>query len=274
MSVIVEAITELLEFGFGWLWPKPSKPEAGQVVTLALSPKAAPTLLAAPEVPKAITNGTALFATKAFVVVPLARVWHRPVLTFDGEVTHLPYATPVELLGYEGRFAHVRYHSQVGWLLKDELVTKTSEIFPEFNTGEIYSANHPETKKLRTLLADEFAAAELYLPLQDVELVTYELLQKGKSLPWDQVRPRMAGSWQNILKGKPTVQIGINPKTGSVLEFINHEGSGFVGYVEAVSVDETITIAGIGRLIAGEYRKEVLPKVVWQEWRPVFIQII
>ena len=277
MTALLEAVKDLLEFGFGWMWPKTVSNSLGDVSTVETLPlilNAPETKVAIPEVSLTTGAGTALMATKAFVSVREVRVWLRPVITFDGEMVHLPYATTLELLGFEGRFAHVRKDDLVGWVLKDEVTTIVSEIFPEFNTGEIYSANHPETKKIRTLLKDEFAAKELYLPLQDVELVSYELQQKGKRIPWDLTRPRLAGSWQNLLKGKLTVTIGISPKTGSIIEFVHNDGTGFVGYVEAVSVDETITFSGIGRLIAGEYRQEVIPKVVWQEWRPVFIQLI
>lgn len=278
MTALLAAIQELIEFGFGWLWPRPlTVPPATELKTeqsKVLLPAPKPPVALPAETPVETKVGTALVAAAAFVAAPQVRVWQRPVMTFDGQVIHLPYATPLKLLGYEGRFAQVSKDEQVGWVLKDEITTDTNEIFPQFNTGEIYSANHPETKKIRRLLLDEFAAQELFLPLQDVELVTYFLYQKGLTIPWDAVRPRIAGNWQNILKGKPTVSIGISPKTGSIMEFIYDDGTGFVGYVESVTVDESITVAGVGRLIAGEFRRETVPRVVWQEWRPVFIQLI
>jgi hypothetical protein len=278
MTALLAAVQELLEFGFGWLWSRPVavplEAEMKAELPKVLLPAPKPPVALPPEVQVETKVGTALVAASALVAVPMVRVWQRPVMTFDGEVIHLPYATPLKLLGYEGRFAQISKDEQVGWVLKDEITTDTNEIFPQFNTGEIYSANHPETKKIRRLLKDEFAAQELFLPLQDVELVSYLLYRKGLLIPWDAVRPRIAGTWQNILKGKPTVSIGISPKTGSIMEFIYDDGTGFVGYVEAVTVDESITVSGIGRLIAGEFRREVLPRVVWQEWRPVFIQLI
>jgi hypothetical protein len=278
MTVFFSAVHDLLEFGFGWLWQKAdAEPLLSAEVTHLLAPMPARSQLpeSVTKVPTAVslTPSTPL-NHPAYITKTQVRVWQRPVLTFDGEVSHLPFAARVELVGFEGRFAEIRYNGARGFVLKDEVTAVATELFPQFNVGEIYSANHPETKKLRRLQNDEFAARELYLPLQDVEFVSFELGRQHKSLPWGAVRPRIAGTWQNILKGKPTIQISITPKTGSILEFAREDGTGFVGLVESVGVDETITMTGVGRLIDGEYRREILQKAVWQEWRPVFIYIV
>jgi len=285
MKVLIAAIQELLEFAWGEFFSTVADRAPDQVASLPELP--------APQKIVSVSNvrpvpyqeqglvrsevvaqkSLPLHGVVGFVTVPLQRVWVRPVFTFDGDVWHIPYATRVEILGYEGRFAEIRCEGRHGWVLKDEISTIDSELFPTFNTGEIYSANHPETKKLRRLRGDEFAGRELYLPLQNVEYVTYELARHGQRLSFGDARPRLAGNWQNLLKGKAGVVMSIDPHTGSLIEYLREDGVGFVGYVEAVLVDETIVVSGIGRLIAGEFRRETITKAAWMEWRPVFIQV-
>jgi hypothetical protein len=208
-----------------------------------------------------------------YVVVPEAAVFYRPVLTYDGVLTRVPYATGLSVLGYEGRFARVVVEDRTGFVLKDDITEQKKDIFPEFLSEEIYSNNHPDTKKVRTLLQDEFFAAPLYLPLQTVEFVVYRLRCEGRDISWPSERPRLAGRWQTILKGRSGIQIGVMPKTGAIMEFTKPDGTGFVGYTKAVHVDDTIVLQGVGRLIEGEYREEIITKEVWHEWRPVWISV-
>ncbi len=244
--------------------PLSSVPSSGNPVVKAKQP---PT--PASYAPAVVTNE----GTEAFVTVEKAQVFNRPVFTYDGVIKKLSYAAKVSVLGYEGRFARIFLGDATGWILKDEISSHAEDVLPKLHQAEIYSANHPDTQKLRKLIEDEFFAAELFLPLQAVEFVTYKLFQAKHKIVWPGVRPRMAGSWQNILKGQLGIQIGVLPKTGAIIEFTKADGVGFVGYTKAVHIDETIIIEGVGRLIEGEYREELMSKVEWQEWRPVWIAV-
>ncbi len=219
------------------------------------------------------TNVDGLYGDAAYVLTPEAKAFHRAVWTFDGVVKSFPYAASVTVLGFEGRFARIVNDAGTLFILKDELTTHKEEVFADFHTGEIYSANHPDTKKVRRLLRDEFFAAELCMPLQAVEFVMYRLFVAGRTIAWKSTRPRLAGQWQNLLKGQMGIQIGIMPKTGAIFEYTKPDGSGFLGYTKAVHVDDSIVIEGIGRMIEGEYREEVLTKETWQELRPVWIAV-
>jgi hypothetical protein len=282
------AVKDLLEFAFAFFGSSRTSSEfvLMEDIKALPTPKVVPFLtegssqtgVESMEALVSATHQTLFVGTKealdgGFINVSEARVWVRPLLTFDGESSHLAYGTPVEVLGYEGRFAQIRGGSHTGWILKDEITQNKSDLYPIFNTGEIYSANHPETKKLRALLKDEFSARDLYLPLQDVEFVSYQLFCRSQKINWSDRRPRLAGSWQNILKGAPHLLMGIAPKANSIIEFVKEDGVGFVGFVEEVSKDDSLTLVGFGRLIEGEYRKEIVEKLKWQEWRPVFIQL-
>lgn len=214
-----------------------------------------------------------LYGESAYVQVREAKAFHRAVWTFDGVVKVLPYAALVTILGFEGRFARIAHEEGSLFVLKDELTLHQEDIFAEFHNGEIYSANHPDTKKVRELLRDEFFTIELCMPLLAVEFVMYRLLLAGRRIIWSSTRPRQAGQWQNLLKGKLGIQIGVLPKAGALIEYTKPDGTGFIGFTKAVHVNDAIVIEGVGRMIEGEYREELLPKEVWHELRPVFIAV-
>jgi len=200
-------------------------------------------------------------------------VFNRPVLSYDGVLVKLPYATVTQVFAYEGRFARIAFEESTGWVLKDELTAQVSEVLPELASGAIYTDDDPETQKLRKYIEDEFFTNELFLPLQASEFVAYQLKKHGLNIEWPAIRPRLAGLWQNILKGKTGIKIGLVPKTGAIIEYNNDDGTGFVGYTKAVKVDESIIIEGVGRQVVGEYREELIEKNQWQNWRPVWISV-
>jgi hypothetical protein len=210
---------------------------------------------------------------KAYIFTSVANVFTRPVLIHDGVFLKLPYATPVEILAYEGRFARVSVSDRSGFILKDEITTNYLDVLPEFHNDEIYTANHPDTKKLRKLIGDEFFTSEMFMPLQSVEFLFYRLASVGRKIVWPEVRPRLAGTWQNLLKGRLGIQIGVVPKAGAIIEYNKSDGTGFVGFTKSVHVDETILIEGVGRLIEGEFKEETISKEEWHEWRPIWIAV-
>jgi hypothetical protein len=250
---------------------------------LTLPPLATPTLLEQnTKPPHSFAKEVILLPSKeimgnegsvAFIKNKEARVFQRPVFSYDGVIQKIPYATKVSIIGYEGRFARITLGEGSGFVLKDSLTEHEAEVLPELLPAEIYSANHPDTHILRKYINDEFFTTELFLPLQSIEYVTFVLWRMGRKISWPEVRPRLAGNWQNILKGQLGIHIGVMPKTGSIVEYSKVDGSGWVGYTKAVHVDESIVIQGVGRLIEGEYREEHITKAEWQEWRPIWITV-
>ncbi len=222
---------------------------------------------------KSLNEINSQYGEKFYVAVSSSCLFIRPVWTFDGVIKKIAYSTAVSVLGYEGRFARVSVHDKFGFILKDELTSSQEDIFPSLHTGEIYSSNHPDTKRVRKIIDDKFFTTELFMPLQSIEFVTFRILLEGRNITWPDIRPRLAGSWQNILRGNLGIQISISPKTGAIIEYTKPDGTGFVGYTKSVHVDESIVVEGVGRLIDGEYREEAISKEEWQEWRPVWIQV-
>ena len=210
---------------------------------------------------------------KYYITASVGLVFNRPVLSYDGVLEKLPYAAVVRVVAYEGRFARIVLGDSTGWVLKDVLTSQAGDVVPELVSGKVYTEDSLEIQKLRKYIEDEFFTTELFLPLQSTEFVTYQLKKHGLKIEWPAVRPRTAGSWQNILKGKNGIRIGLVPKTGAIIEYSNDDGTGFVGYTKAVKVDESIVIEGVGRQVVGEYREELIEKSEWQNWRPVWISV-
>lgn len=231
-------------------------------------------LLPAEKKVEMISAAVGLKDERAYVAVSVASVFNRPVMSFDGVVQKLSFAEPIEISEYEGRFARMKAHDKNGWILKDEVTNNYFDIYPDFQTGEIYSLNHPDTKKLRKLTGDEFFATEMFLPLQSVEFAAFKAAGDGRIIPWSDVRPRTAGNWQNLLKGRLGVKMGVYPKAGSFIEYQKSDGTGWVGYTKSVHIDDSIVVEGVGRLIEGEYRVETFTKEEWHEWRPVWISVV
>jgi hypothetical protein len=172
-----------------------------------------------------------------------------------------------------GRWAEVTALGVEGWVLKDSLREDVDVVFPHLILGTVYEAENPETIKLRKYIGDMFSGHLSLLPLFDTEFVTYRLSHRGQHIPWSHERPRIAGTWQKLLRGKSGVYIGIAPRAGSVMEYLQ-EDIGHVCFVEAVYPDMSIKISSVGIHREGEYTETVLSHDEWKELRPVFINLL
>jgi surface antigen len=151
-------------------------------------------------------------------------------------------------------------------------VGNVKKIIPSFKDNEIYISDSSDTELVRKFISDVFSGSALLLPLQAEEYVTFKIKKNNKEISWDETRPRLAGNWQNLLKGVHGVSIGISPKTGSIMEW-NKEGKGYLFYVEKVSPEENLTVSGVGCIEEGMFSTLNLKKEEWIELRPVFISI-
>ena len=236
-----------------------------------------PALLAPISVPLTVVELHAstrpLHEQRHFVGVGDAVLYIHPTVTFDSAITSVPYGAEVLVHRFENRFASVTYGEYAGWMLKDTLHTEIDAVLPRFVVGLTYHYEDENTEKVRNYIHDAFSGGAAHAPLASVEYVTYRLLRVGHSIPWGATRPRVAGSWQRLLKGVRGVYSGIVPKTGSIMEY-ETEGVGVVAYVEAVAPDETIRISMILDDDNARYLEQELTKESWRELRPVFISIV
>jgi hypothetical protein len=208
-----------------------------------------------------------------YVCVPDAPLYALPTRMFDGVIDRLSFGDSFQVRNTQGKWLEVECKELRGWIQRDNTTESKRTLEPQFIANAVYNDEHPATVKLRTRIDDAFFATPLALPLQDVEYVTYKLFQKGRIILWPHERPRVAGTWQRLLKGVRGIHMGIAPKTGAVMEYINEDNTGHVAYVESVYPDSSMTITEIGYPTEGVYSERTLSKDEWKELRPVFIEV-
>ena len=208
-----------------------------------------------------------------YVRVPQAHVYALPTRTFDGAFSTLQYGASVPVVSQQGSWLSVLIDEKRGWIQRDSVTDKHSALYPQLEVGKTYDADHDATERIRLIIDDSFTSSGLDTPLQNVEYVTYRLLRKGRSVLWPSERPRLAGTWQRLLRGVTGVHVGVHPKTGSIIEYVNPDDTGHVGYVASVYPDDSITINEVGYPTDGVYSERTLKKDEWRELRPVFIEV-
>ncbi len=256
IKAFIAVVVELWEFVF-------SLPGTSERV-IDISPETKPVMV--PSIQSKSLNTP--LATVVGAQVPLLA---RPVQAFDTQVGVVSFPRQVKVLHIEGDYTHVSVGDTSGWIPSAFLETNGTDIQPRFSKGVTYGADHDETIKIRKLLQDECFGGVLQLPLQAVEFVLWRLQSINASIDWGIQRPRLPGYWQRILKGKPGVHIGIEPKTNAIMEYFSETGKGILGFVTSVHPDQSIVVQSIGKNHEGEYLEEMLSANVWREWRPVFI---
>ena len=94
-----------------------------------------------------------------FVLYPDTPCYLRPALVRDTVLGRLPYAAPVRAVATQADWVRVANDELEGWTERTHLTTQRADVVPVFVAGQVYDADHPETLKLRTYIADEFTAA-------------------------------------------------------------------------------------------------------------------
>lgn len=194
-----------------------------------------------------------------------------PQKKFDTLRGIFSYGDAVRVMQQKNNWSFVEHADLRGWVDTRGLETDVAAVLPHFTKNSAYTAAEENTMKLRAFLQDALLGGELKLPLQSVEYIHYRLKKTGTKPHWPLERPRLPGNWQHILRGKRGVEIGLEPKTGSVLECNGCQENEFLAYVESVTPDDTIVISCVGRTQDGVYEEMQYTKVQWQEWKPVFI---
>lgn len=246
--------------------PTPRPDSADTVVEPAPAPAPVSLDLVVPPISPDMIQGRS-----AYVVHDAVVCLSRPTFDFDTVVGMLDYAERVAVDVIEGEFAHIITPSMSGWVPVEMLTDDLSVVMPQLESGKVYGSQSEETKKLRKYIDDEALGSALALPLQGSEYLLFRLKRAGTKVRWSDVRPRAAGKWQSILRGQGGVTMGIEPKTGAVLEYSGGETQSFLGYVESVKPNRSIVISSVGREREAEYREETFSNEQWREWRPVFI---
>ncbi len=246
---------------------------------LALMPETQPVLLSTTPAPVLIPSEvwkqpeTSFSPHLVYVLVESAPLYLAAALQVDGVITNVPYATALSVVSSHGLFWRVVHGEGTVWVEKNMVTDDKNVIYPTFTGGNSYLALDTETKKLRRLIKDEFFAIRVHSPLLCTEYIQYRLQLRGRSIDWLGVgRPRLAGAWHSLLRGRRDVVVKVSPKTGSIME-CGEGATAFLAYVESVSPDETISMSSIGRYKPGQFLEEVLTKEEWQALQPLWLQI-
>lgn len=199
-------------------------------------------------------------------------LYKRNTKEFDSVIKLLPYGARVEVISEVGQWTQIKYLNHIGWVLREYVTRRVAQARPYFVIKEYCGPVTENTKRLRAMINDVFFGDDAGLPLHPEEYIYYKLFTRGIVLPDVEVRPRTAGVWKDIFKGKSGVHISVRPKTGSVVEYVTAEDVGKLAYVEAVFPDESISLSEVGMPELGYYNERMLSKEVWQAMQPVFIQ--
>jgi len=194
-----------------------------------------------------------------------------PQKKFDSLRGAFKYGDAVKVLQQKDNWSFVENSTTQGWVVTQYLTEDAMDVFPDLQPGEVYEADNQETKKLRLYINDSLLGGDLRLALKSSEYIFYRLQRTGIHVQWPFERPRLPGTWHTILSGKQGVSIGIEPKTGSVLEYVGSEGEPSLAYVETVTPREDILLSGIYEHETGLFQKNEYTKEQWSKWKPVFI---
>jgi hypothetical protein len=157
--------------------------------------------------------------------------------------------------------------------VKDVLTREKEHVYPALEIDTVYGPEHETTIHIRSLLEDAFLGGVMLLPLTDVEYVSYKLREYGATILWGTARPRIAGTWQRLLRGQKGIHMSVTPKPGTAMEYL-HEDTGKICFVERVLDNEVLEVSAVGLYVEGQYTYETLQKEAWRELRPVFIEVI
>jgi hypothetical protein len=196
-----------------------------------------------------------------------------PRFEFDTVQMIIPYGAAVTVAAYDGRYARVLHGSVMGWVFKDDVTPQKADVWPDLKEWVIYQSDATAVSQIRALIADSFGSVTLQLPLQAGEYILMRLMADNRVITWPDERPRLPGSWQQILKGTKGIHMSIVPKTDTIMEWYSDTDGGRLAYVESVAPDNTIVTTCVGLIVAGQYTRQEWTQTEWRELRPVFIQV-
>lgn len=285
MDVTVAVLRDLylfvFRYRFGWreaeLMVTDSVPKAASVLPPRVAESEqldlAPSLSHTASLPLSSTSSRITNQSRGYVKSLSAPIYSLPTKTFDGVILVLTYGEAFIIQNRQGNWLQIVTGEISGWIAADDTTDSLAALEPKFAAGTQYAATSQVTEALRTLIQDSFYARELGSTLQNVEYVSYKLQQKNRSILWPKTRPRIAGTWQRILRGERGIHLGVSPKTESVMEYTLEDATGHVAFVESVFPDGSITISEVGYPSEGVFSERTLSRDEWKELRPVFIEV-
>lgn len=189
----------------------------------------------------------------------------------DNVIRNIPYGSMLVALQTEDRWVRVFHMGTEGYVSLDDVVDKAAYVYPKFVIGESNTSIDPNTERVRAMIEDTFSCGESDLPLQAEEYVLYKIVRTGAHVDWGDVRPRVAGTWSDILKDRPQTTVSTEPKIRSVMEFRLENGQGHLAFVESVFDDGSVQLSEANWPENGIYNERVIVSEEWKKLNPTFI---
>lgn len=200
-------------------------------------------------------------------------LYQNPGYEIDSKLSVIPFGTKLKTEAVKSGWIRVSHEGYVGWVSPKTVTQEEESIVPNFAAGDPVDNQNLSVRLLREYINDEFSAGTISPYLLDIEYVLFRLKKIGRTPIWPSDRPRLAGLWQHLLRGKPGVHIAIRPLSEAVIEYEHPTGVENIAFVSAVYPDMKIRIEGIYGEDKTIFRDEVFAQEEWREWRPVFISI-
>ncbi len=200
-------------------------------------------------------------------------VYKNPTIEFDTQVTKISYGEMVMMVEVKGRFCKIVWKEVEGWVLRDDVVDRAVRVYPKFVVGQENGVDAENTARVRSLIGDPFGLGYSEFNLQAGEYILYRLWKRSFNITWPETRPRVPGLWHKILRGVPRIHIGVIPKVGGIMEYVDANEIGHLSYIETVFPDDTIVLSEVNYPDSGIYNERELSKAEWKELRPVFIVV-
>lgn len=275
MKVILAVISDLYDFAVSAFLPKNKSAIESPIESFeAHLINAASRLPASTQSKQATSDPRILLETPGLVwAVTEASMYMNPSYEVDMKICVVPFGAELHAEDTASGWVKVQYNKYVGWVSMRTLTSTKEDIEPSFESGDSVRSDTSNTRLVRYSIKDEFGAASISTHLLDIEYVYFRLTRGGRAPNWPTDRPRLAGTWQHLLRGKRGVHMNVRPMTDSVIEFENPQGVKNSAYVTSVAPDQRIKIEGIYGEDKTIFQSEEFQQETWREWRPVFISI-
>lgn len=140
----------------------------------------------------------------------------------------------------------------------------------KLQAGTVYTSESIETILLRAALKSYDTHLVLTGNLQLIEWLLYNIYVRNPDISLLALKMTPLGRWYQTIKSLPGTRVGIEPATGSLMEWHDAAQQSHAALVDVVAPDNTISISSISQDPSGTRVEQTMSESVWKELRPVF----
>jgi len=143
----------------------------------------------------------------------------------------------------------------------------------KLRVGEQYTTEAVETILVRRALTNCDAHLVQSGNLTLIEWLLYYVQQQNPSVSLLALRMTPLGMWHQTVKGLPGVRVGVEPTTGSLMEWFDTDRVGRAGVIERMTPDSTLTVRTLSLVPSGTCQEQVYTIAAWKELGAVFTRL-